>query len=81
MWRGKCSRHLSRLRNLLGSIYTNISGNFCLSYAVTSLYETHWSVAVDAFMTMCIRNVVIIGERWWHTPLIPALRRQRQTDL
>ena len=28
----------------------------------------------------CLKNWVLAGQ-WWHTPLIPALGRQRQADL
>jgi hypothetical protein len=26
------------------------------------------------------KAVTLIGKEWWHMPLIPALRRQRQAD-
>jgi hypothetical protein len=31
-------------------------------------------------MVICIKNITVFSQAWWHTPLIPALRRQRQAD-
>jgi hypothetical protein len=33
-----------------------------------------------AFHLKCIKNI-LASRAWWHTPLIPALGRQRQADL
>ena len=42
--------------------------------------EHEFKASLDCISTACTK-MVFIAMRWWHTPLIPALGRQRQVDL
>jgi hypothetical protein len=70
------------------SISLIISFSIFFLFSVSSLFTSYYLIGIhfigdfhntQDFFSVYVSNSVSAG-RWWRTPLIPALRRQRQED-
>jgi hypothetical protein len=50
----------------------------CCSLPASMFWILKWETQLQLYILVCLKQ--LNGWAWWHTPLIPALWRQRQVD-